>query len=297
LSNYGDNLNAGTVTSVDTQVLNDDGVVNISVDEASIEEGTTGTSKILTYTVTRTNGLNTSSVEWTLSGVDASDLKAGQATSGTIEFAKDELTKTFTVEVLGDKTIEDLETINVSLSNYGDNLNAGTVTSVDTQVLNDDANISITALQTQVNELNSNNEQTLTFLVTRTNSQSSTTVDWSILDLPAEYLVDGQSQTGTVTFATGVLEQTISIRIVGNDIVNSSQKLTIELSNPTDNSSIATATAKTDILNDDYGFVLESKVDSIIEGTTSDRNTIEFYVIRSDNFIGQAMDIDYILNQ
>ncbi|WP_417227727.1 hypothetical protein, partial [Amphritea sp.] len=82
--------------------------------------------------VTRTNSVNVSSVDWALTGLDADDLVSGQAQNGSLAFAAGVASQTFTIEVLGDKTIEADELLSVSLSNAGDNLALGAVSQVDT---------------------------------------------------------------------------------------------------------------------------------------------------------------------
>ncbi|MCK5665905.1 MAG: hypothetical protein KAI17_20595, partial [Thiotrichaceae bacterium] len=88
-------IGVGTASSL---VINDDGVINITVNQTSIEEGTDGTSTILTYTVTRSNSLTSSSIDWSLTGnINTVDLVGGQATTGTINFATGVAAQTFTV--------------------------------------------------------------------------------------------------------------------------------------------------------------------------------------------------------
>ncbi|MDO6565295.1 hypothetical protein Q4488_18125, partial [Amphritea sp. 1_MG-2023] len=79
------------------RLIDDDGTASLAVNLITIEEGSSGSSQLLTYTVTRTNSVSSTNVDWALTGLDAADLVAGQAQSGSLAFAAGVATQTFTV--------------------------------------------------------------------------------------------------------------------------------------------------------------------------------------------------------
>ncbi|MEG3927130.1 MULTISPECIES: DUF4347 domain-containing protein [unclassified Microcoleus] len=97
----------------------------IATDTASIDEGNSG-KKPLTFTVTRSNVTNgASSVKYAIAGTatNGSDYNniggtsGAKTATGTINFVTGETSKTITLDVLGDTTVEPDETITVTLSN------------------------------------------------------------------------------------------------------------------------------------------------------------------------------------
>src|SRR5512142_641037 len=98
---------------------NDDTSLAISADQASKAEGNSGTTPF-TFTITRAGGLTgTSSVNWAVqigASMDTADF-GGLSPSGTVTFAAGETSKTITVNVSGDTTVESDELLRVLLSN------------------------------------------------------------------------------------------------------------------------------------------------------------------------------------
>jgi urease beta subunit len=111
-----------TATATGT-ILNDDipatgSILSITPLNADRAEGNSGTTRF-TFTVTRTGDTtNTSTAKWgvTGTGVTADDFADGVFPSGTVEFAAGETTKEITVNVSGDRVIEQDETFTVTLS-------------------------------------------------------------------------------------------------------------------------------------------------------------------------------------
>ncbi|MEG4348172.1 DUF4347 domain-containing protein [Microcoleus sp. LAD1_D3] len=97
----------------------------IATDTASIDEGNSD-KKPLTFTVTRSEGTSgASSVNYAIEGTatNGSDYNniggtsGAKTATGTIDFVAGETSKTITIDVLGDTTVEPDETITVTLSN------------------------------------------------------------------------------------------------------------------------------------------------------------------------------------
>ena len=298
LVNPGVNTVLAANSSITTTVLDDDGVVGISVDKQSIDEGQVGELTQLTYTVTRTNALDASSVEWFLEGVDSADLVEGQVQSGSVSFAANELSKTFTVTVKGDLSIEDSETLNVSLKNPGANLTLDSeAASVVSEIVNDDSVISISPVKNSVQEGADGEVDYISFIVTRSGSLSPSSIDWTASGIADEYLASGQVKFGSLDFEEGEFQKEIKIAVIGNDLVDRDRTLSVTLSNPDGNTIIVKPSASTKIVNDDAGFVVDLSVNvlSVKEGQNGDPTTVTFTVLRSSDYADRVMSVDYVL--
>jgi len=118
-----------TATAV---IVNDDSAPVITISDASVAEGDSGTKPIV-FTVTLTNA-STSTITVQYATQDGTAASNGDyiATSGTLTFAAGETVKTITVNVVGDLFNEEDETFRVLLSNptnasIGDAAGIGTI--------------------------------------------------------------------------------------------------------------------------------------------------------------------------
>ncbi len=122
----------------------------LRIGDASVAEGNAGTSN-LTFTVYRAGGFASSaSVDYQvlLTGTaDASDLDGAAILSGTISFAENEFSRTFTIPVAGDLVGEDNETLSVQLSNVTGNVAIVDGTATGTIVNDDPVPLSIMQIQ------------------------------------------------------------------------------------------------------------------------------------------------------
>src|SRR5918993_126356 len=146
LSNPSAGTAIGTATATGT-ILNDDTApgpsLSIAAANASLNEGNSG-STAFTFTVTRagsTTGASTANYAVTGSGANpavAADFAGGAFPTGTVSFAAGETTKTITVNVAGDATVEPNENFTVTLSNPSAGATIGTAAATST-ILNDDS--------------------------------------------------------------------------------------------------------------------------------------------------------------
>ncbi|MDZ8078188.1 MAG: DUF4347 domain-containing protein [Nostoc sp. DcaGUA01] len=151
-------LNFGTITGAVAGAIAE-ATINIAANDAiqygisttpTLTEGNSGTQSV-TFTVTRSGGIGVAStVDYAFSGTavlnsDYNNIQVtngGTASSGTLSFAVGETTKTITVDVLGEYTVEVDENIIVTLSNP--NLIAApesstiTTSSAQVDIINDD---------------------------------------------------------------------------------------------------------------------------------------------------------------
>jgi predicted extracellular nuclease len=115
----------------------------LSIADASIAEGDSGTTS-LEFIVSRTGGsAGAVSVDYAVAldgTASAADLTG--TLSGTVNFADGELSKSFTVQIVGDTTFEPNETFSVNLSNAQGGATIGTASATGT-ILNDEVQITL----------------------------------------------------------------------------------------------------------------------------------------------------------
>jgi hypothetical protein len=175
LSNPGQSLGIG-VGSASTTVLNDDATVSIAAVARTCPKATKAAPRPQLHPHPRQRprrqhrGL-------AASGLDAAD--GGPLPSGTVSFAVGELSKTISVPIVGDRSIEPDETLTVTLSNPGANLHLGTTTA-STVVLDDDSLVSISANAVQVLEGDTGTQTQVSFTVSRADGSATSSVDWAV---------------------------------------------------------------------------------------------------------------------
>ena len=141
LSNPSTGLALGASTATGS-IINDDASVSIAATSDSRAEGNTGSTSY-TFTATRTGNASTAhTASWAVSGSGsnaavAADFVGGALPTGIVSFAAGETSKTITVQVAGDTSVENDEGFTVTLSNPSSGLTLGTASSMST-IINDD---------------------------------------------------------------------------------------------------------------------------------------------------------------
>ncbi|WP_424134964.1 Calx-beta domain-containing protein [Roseomonas chloroacetimidivorans] len=278
---------AGTTITTSTStgtILNDDTLSAPSLalsGPASVSEGNSGDT-LVTYTVTRSGDTSgTSSANWTVAGsggnpADAADF-GGTLPSGTVTFAAGETSKTITVRVSGDLTVEATEAFTLALSSpsAGTTLGTGTIT---TAIQNDDVAGAAPSLAisgpVSLAE-GSAGATAFIYTVTRSGDTSGTSsASWAVAGSganPADAAdFGGALPSGTVTFAAGETSKTVTVNIAGDRLVEMDETFTLTLSSPSAGTTITTATSAGTILNDDAaGGTTPSEGDDSLTGTES----------------------------
>jgi CSLREA domain-containing protein len=248
-------ITTGTATGT---ILNDEITLAIAATDAVKAEGNSGSTPF-TFTVTR-SGLTTgtTTVNWAVAGsgtnaANGTDFVGGTLPSGTVTFNAGETSKTITVNVAGDTTVEPDEGFTVTLSNASNaQITAGTATGT---ILNDEITLAIAATDAMKAEGNSGSTP-FTFTVTRSGlTTGTTTVNWAVAGSGTNAangadFVGGTLPSGTVTFNTGETSKTITVNVAGDTTVEPNEGFTVTLSNAS-NAQITAATAAGTILNDD----------------------------------------------
>jgi hypothetical protein len=224
-------------------------VGNISISDFTIAEGNSGT-RTATFTVSRT-GTAAFAIDFAVTDGTATAGSDYLAADGTLNFAAGQTTRTVSVTINGDTSIEPDETFFVNLTNP---TNGGTI--LDGQglgtITNDDAaavvgNISISDVT--ITEGNSGT-RTATFTVSHTGT-AAFAVDFATANGTATAGSDYLAAGGTLNFAAGEATRTVSVTVNGDTSIEPYETFFLNLTNPTNGGTITDAQGLGTINNDD----------------------------------------------
>lgn len=279
-------------------ILNDDAMPTISVQGARVSEGDAGTAQTAFTLALDKASSSAVSVRYSIAGGSAiagSDYTAAAAT-GTVTFAAGETLKTIAVTVLGDTQDEPDETVHLTLSNpTGATLGTS---QAEILILNDDTTQTVPAISVEAGQVNEGNAGTTPTTFRLRLSEPSgvpVSVSYSLIGGTATVGDDYTVVTpGTITFAAGAVEQTLSVSVLGDTLVEPDETIRMMLSNPV-NATLATAEAELLILNDDEQIIPNVSVTGrqVTEGHTDTRPTT--FLIRLDRATTTTASVRYTL--
>ena len=226
---------------------------NISIGDVTIAEGNAGTS-IATFTVTRTGGNAAFDLTYaTADGTATAGSDYVAQPTGTVSFAAGDLTKTISVTINGDTTVEPDETFFVNLlgaTNNGTIVKSqgiGTITNDDTA--GGVGNISISDVT--ITEGNSGTK-VATFTVSHTGS-AAFSVNYSTANSTATAGTSGDylAASGTLNFTDGTSTQTVSVTIRGDTVYEPNETFFVNLTGATNGGTIIKSAGLGTIANDD----------------------------------------------
>ncbi|WOH48295.1 Calx-beta domain-containing protein [Bradyrhizobium sp. sBnM-33] len=256
-------------------------VGDISIDDVTIAEGNSGT-KTATFTVSRT-GTAAFAVDFATANATAVAGSDYLATAGTLSFADGQATRTVSVTINGDTSVEPNETFFFNLANA---TNGGSI--VDGQglatITNDDATAvvgDISIDDVTIAEGNSGTK-TATFTVSRTGT-AAFAVDFATANGTAAAGSDYLATGATLNFAAGQATRTVSVTINGDTSVESNETFFLNLTNATNGGSIVDGQGVATITNDDATAVVgDISIDdvTIAEGNSGTK-TATFTVSRT----------------
>ena len=286
LSSPSGGASLGTPAVMTVTIIEDDvpGTLAFSAGTASISED--GGS--VTLVVSRTSG-NDGIVTIDYSTADGTAI-AGQdytSKSGTLTFGNGVTTQEVTIDVLDNVVINEDKTFTVNLSNVGGGATAGTPASVTVTILENDVELLFDPSSITVNE----NAGTASLNVKRIgDADSAVQVDFATADGTAIAGSDYTLTTGTLSFAAGVLTQSITVPLINDNQEEAGEAFTVALSNPTGAANLGSApTATVNITNDDIAGSLS--IDST--ATTNEKSgTVTLTVTRSNGSDGD-ISVDF----
>ena len=243
-----------TPAAVTGTITNDDTSIALAVSPSSVlEDGTTN----LVYTFTRTGVTNTAiTVNFGVAGTATFNNDYTQAgattftgTTGTINFAAGETTKTITIDPTADTIVEIDETVALTLLAGTGYNNIATPAAVTGTITNDDFPIINLSPDQKILE-GETNPQNVTYTVTLSTSSTQTiTVNYATADGTATAGLDYTSTNGTLTFAPGITTRTINIPILNDNLNEADETFTLTLTSPT-NVNLGTKTSATTTITD-----------------------------------------------
>ncbi len=268
LSNPTGNAQINTATATG-EIQNDDNAT-ISVNNVTMNEGDSGPTTF-TFTATLSAPVQeATSATFTVSGPTADTADFGGAfPTGTVMFAAGQTTRTFTVAVNGDLDVEPDETFSVTISNIMVGGATSTTVTPGTAgtgtIQNDDIDLTIAQLNSELAEGTSGPGTPYTFTVNRLGDLRGTTiVDFAVSGSssnPANLMdFGGAFPGGQIVFAAGVSSQVLTVLVSSDAVVEPDEEFTVTLSNPTGNAQINTATATGEIQNDDNATISVNNV-------------------------------------
>jgi hypothetical protein len=199
------------------------------------------------------------------------------ASQGTVTFAPGETTKTVTVQVSGDTTVEPDETFSVNLANVTGNATIADAQGVGT-IVNDDQPVVVPPSRISIGDVRlaeGNAGQSLfQFAVSLDTPQAvPVSVDFATADGTATVPSDYATTTGTVTFAAGETVKTVSVAVNGDTTVEQDETFNVNLANVTGNATIVDAVGVGTIVNDDQPVTQPPSHVSINDVSMAEGNT------------------------
>lgn len=274
----GASIGAATAQGI---IFNDDASLSIATLNASRAEGTGGNTPF-TFQVTR-GGFTGSAVSatWSVAGVagsgtvpaNAIDFVGGILPTGTVSFAAGQTGQTITIDVAAD-AIQELNgrfAITLSAPSAGAMISTASAEGI---ILNDDAVplLAIAPLAASVPE-GKTGTTAFTFQVTRSGATGGTSsATWTgagsgAASADAKDFAGGVLPRGTVSFAPGETQRTITVAIAADRLVERTETFTVALSAPSSGTTISTATATGTIVNDDVAHDLggDGRADFLVQ--------------------------------
>ncbi len=258
-------------------------------------EDDTGTTAF-NFTVTRWGDINkTVTFDYAVSSAtaDAADF-GGTLPSGTVSVLAGSRDTTVTINSTGDSTYEADETFTVTLSNPTVEATIATA-AADATIQNDDSLISIIADDADKLEGDSG-DNSFTFTITRTGYvNKAVTVAYSVTgDANATDFKNGTLPSGNHLLPLGVISNTLTVIVNGDNDVEPNEAFTVTLSSPMAGGDLGTTSAAGTIQNDDGDIDLIAVTAVQDEGDSG--NTAFTYVISRTGSLGTAFTVDYAVS-
>jgi hypothetical protein len=289
-----------TKDSARGDILNDDTEVGVLVVPASVTEDG-GESLIFTFTrngVTsgeltvdfQVAGTATFSTDYTASGAASFDTGAG-----TVTFAAGSTTVTVTIDPVADETVEDDETVVLTLLPGTEYTVAESATATGT-ILNDDTDVSITVSPSAVLE---DSGADLVYTVTRIGvTDQPLTVHFSVAGdatFDLDYSVSGAAtftaSAGSVQFAAGQTTATLMVQPVADELVEPDETIVLTLLAGNDYRPVTPESATGTILNDDADLLIAAADAVKLEG---DSGTTAFtFTVTREGYLANEVTVDY----
>lgn len=261
------------------------------IDDVSIAEGNSGAMP-LQFTVTLAPAAQGPvSVSYYTSDEAAVSPSDYQATSGSLQFAAGETSKTLTVNIVGDLILEPDEAFSVYLSSptggtvIGDMRGSGVI-------LNDDSGSTpvLSIADASVTEGNSGTTPAVFTVILSPPSTTVVGVSWETLDGTAAEPDDYVTASGSLSFAPGETSKTLSVDVVGDTEIEPNESFSVQLSSPS-GAAIGDGTGLGTIQTDDVASVLSINDATVTEGNSG--TTLAIFTVTLSPASSDAVSVDW----
>lgn len=258
-------------------ITNDDQQPTIVISDAEVLEGDDGTTELVFTVQLSTASALPVEVNFATAAGTATETDDFQSQSGTLTFLPEQTIQTITILVVGDTVPEADETLFVELSDpTGATLQNEQATGT---ILDDDEPPTLSISDVSISEGNSGT-RAMQFTVTLSRTSSQTVnVSFATQAGTSTSDVDFESNGGVLSFAPGVLQQTVTIQIIGDELDEADETLAVVLSSP-ENATLADNIGLGTILDDDPQPTISIANASAVEGN-SGTTLLEFVVTLS----------------
>jgi hypothetical protein len=202
---------------------------SISINDVTVTEGNTGTTSA-TFTLTLSAVYSHDvTVHYQTADISATAGSDYTAASGVVTIPAGQLNSTVTIAVLGDRLAEPTETFAVNLGAptnafIADNQGIGSIVDDEPRITIND----VTVIEGNTGSINA------TFTVTLSRVYDApVTVHFDTADSTATAGSDYTAASGDVTFAPGQTSRPITIAVLGDRLVESTERFAVNLSSPT----------------------------------------------------------------
>jgi hypothetical protein len=281
LVNLSNPVNAGVTDGSATGIINnDDPLPSISINDITIIEGNAGISQgTFSVTLNAQSGQIVTIDFETISGTAQANTDFGPQAGGLgLSFAPGELTKTLTVDVIGDVLDEDDETFQVSLRNVtqavlGNGLGTATIS-------DDDLEPGVSIDSVSIGEGNAGQSNLANFTVTLDAvSGRTSTVQFATVAGSAG-ANDFTANSGSLTFAAGETTKSVSVAVLGDNLDENTESFSVQLQNPV-NQRLIQGTGTGTITDDDNAPNMSIGDITVAEGNQGASNAV--FTVTLDN--------------
>jgi len=292
LANLSSNATFNRASATGT-ISNDDFPPSVSVADVSKVEGNSGTSNMV-FTVTLSTAMTTPvTFNYATANGTATAGSDYVAATGSATILAGSTSVTIPVVINGDTTVENNETLTLTLSDLTSGVVLSRATATGTITNDDTPPLGVSVADVVRTEGNSGTSN-LVFTV-RLSAATTSAVSFSFAtsDITATAGVDYASRSGTASIAAGRTAISISVPVYGDTTFESDETFSLNLSNLSSNAQFTRATATGTIRNDDTPppVVLSISDSQIVEGNSGASNMV--FNVSLDRPAPAAFSVDY----
>jgi hypothetical protein len=226
------NATLGAQQTAVVTIADNDAPPNITVNNATVTEGNAGTANAAFTVSLSAPSSATVTVKYATADGTATSPADYAAQTNTLTFAPGETSKPVNITIKGDVIDEPDESFKLNLSNatnalISDNQGDGVIT-------DDEATPKLSVNDIEVTEGNAGAVNTASFKVSLSGASSATvTVKYATVNSSAVAPGDYTAETNTLTFAPGETSKSVSVDVIGDNLDETDETFTLNLSNAT----------------------------------------------------------------